>query len=369
MYNDDQHPWGQAGFPKIFVTTVWTAVQRAGKGDQRAKAMVYQMYVYPIYWFQRRKQCSRADAEDLVQRLFENLFAEDSRFSATSMSVADLADVSAFAVKLSSPTDQLSRFLSSQFTEALRARLADFVSRGVGAELLQETVVEELNQIIAKGPIYSDQRFADVRLAPATSQLLARQPQGRDLIMLNLLLLGDAYQLGISRNQLSELGPEKGRLRTWLLACAEHLRLDELKKMRRQKRGGGQPIISWDAVEAEKRYQLEPAETYTPEDHFNRAWAKAVMQSALDTLKEELASVNKRDRFETLKGFLTGEGALGSYAEAAARLGVSEQAVKGTMQRWRNRLRGLVQEEIRRTVRSESEVDDEIRHLYQILSR
>jgi RNA polymerase sigma-70 factor (ECF subfamily) len=78
MSDSPQHFWNRAGYEKIFVSTVWSAVERAAKGDEQSQAELYQKYVYPIYCYLRRKCCSPEDSEDLVQTLFQRLFARDA---------------------------------------------------------------------------------------------------------------------------------------------------------------------------------------------------------------------------------------------------------------------------------------------------
>ena len=62
----------------------------------------------------------------------------------------------------------------------------------------------------------------------------------------------------------------------------------------------------------------------------------------------------------TTRGYIT-------IPNAAARLGVSESAVKSAIWRLRQRHRDLLREEIAQTVSTPGEVDEEIRYLIGIL--
>ncbi|MCI0534841.1 MAG: RNA polymerase sigma factor [Verrucomicrobiales bacterium] len=86
----DQHPWSQFGHPAIFVTTVWSVVQKAGQGDENAKAILYQTYVYPMYCYLRRKGTSPEDAEELIQALFEKLLSVDDDASVSKNQLSTL---------------------------------------------------------------------------------------------------------------------------------------------------------------------------------------------------------------------------------------------------------------------------------------
>jgi RNA polymerase sigma-70 factor (ECF subfamily) len=69
-----------------------------------------------------------------------------------------------------------------------------------------------------------------------------------------------------------------------------------------------------------------------------------------------------------LKAFEPGEQASIPYIEAAARLGISESALKSKIHRLRQRHRELVREEIAQTVCTSAEVDQELHHLLAIIS-
>ena len=72
-------------------------------------------------------------------------------------------------------------------------------------------------------------------------------------------------------------------------------------------------------------------------------------------------------RFETLKVFLVETEDAVSYAAAAARLGMTESAVKSAIHRLRQRYRELFRAEIANTVATSSEVDEEIRYFFSVL--
>jgi len=61
---------------------------------------------------------------------------------------------------------------------------------------------------------------------------------------------------------------------------------------------------------------------------FDRDWAMSVLEHALSRLKAESQQNGAGAEYETLKGWLTGEAALSSQAEAAERLGMSEGALR-----------------------------------------
>jgi RNA polymerase sigma factor (sigma-70 family) len=159
----------------------------------------------------------------------------------------------------------------------------------------------------------------------------------------------------------------RGRFRTFLLTSLEHFVINEWNTAHRQKRGGGQQIISLDADETETRFRAEPADDLSPDKAFDRRWALVVLNRALDQLRDEYASIGQVQVFEELKFTLTGEEGGESYTEIGQRLGMTEGNVKQKVYRLRKRYRELVREEIAKTVSSEA-IDEEMRHLFAALS-
>jgi RNA polymerase sigma factor (sigma-70 family) len=167
----------------------------------------------------------------------------------------------------------------------------------------------------------------------------------------------------IEKRSLNLVAPEKGRFRSFLLASLKNFLVNEWTRSHRQKRGGGQHLISLDEEHAEARYKIEPVDTLTPERIYERTWTATLLDRVLVLLERECAEHGKADLFEELRPLLCGENASASYAEIAARHGISEGAVKMTVLRLRQRYAGLLREQIANTVESPEEIEDEIRHL------
>jgi RNA polymerase sigma-70 factor (ECF subfamily) len=171
----------------------------------------------------------------------------------------------------------------------------------------------------------------------------------------------------LARNALALADPAKGRFRSFLLASLKNLLANEWKRGRRQKRGGGATAFSLDAVAAEERFSLEPADSSTPETIYERRWAEALLDRVLTRLHHECDASGRTERFETLKGFLLDDRGTTSLADAATRLGLSVVAVKGVVHRLRRRCREIFREEVAHTVERPEEVDGEIRQLLNAL--
>jgi RNA polymerase sigma-70 factor (ECF subfamily) len=172
----------------------------------------------------------------------------------------------------------------------------------------------------------------------------------------------------LEKQGLRHVDPSKGRFRAFLLASCRNFLADQGRRAGAKKRGGGVTTVPLDAEEAEKRYALRPTQEMTPERIFERQWALTVIEQALTRLRERYARSGKRDLFETLKVFLSGEQRLVPYAELAPQLGLSELAVKVAVHRLRKRFRDALRDEIAETVAGEEEIDAELRALHAALA-
>jgi RNA polymerase sigma-70 factor (ECF subfamily) len=168
--------------------------------------------------------------------------------------------------------------------------------------------------------------------------------------------------------QLVAADPELGKFRSFLLVRLKHFLSDERKRSRAQKRGGGRPLISLDAATAEARYGLEPATEWTAEQIFDRRLAMTVLEQTVARLREEYVQAGRLELFEELKHFPPGTKGESSYAEVAARLGLTTSAVTSAIHRMRTRHRDLLREEIAQTVSTPGEVDDELRYLISVMA-
>jgi RNA polymerase sigma-70 factor (ECF subfamily) len=171
----------------------------------------------------------------------------------------------------------------------------------------------------------------------------------------------------LERQYVALADQSRGKFRTFLLRSMEHFLINEWTKARTAKRGGMQQVISWDEMEAEKRYQAEPAIDSAPDKIFEKRWAMSLLETALARLQGEFSAPEKREMFEALKGCVWGEEAAASYQEIAAQLRMAEGAVKGAVHRLRQRYRELLRAEVALTVATSSEVDEELRYLATVL--
>ena len=172
----------------------------------------------------------------------------------------------------------------------------------------------------------------------------------------------------LEKQFLKDVDREKGKFRSFLLKTLNHFLADDWRQAHTQKRGGLQPKLSINSEEWESRFGHELTTETTPEQLFERRWAMALFDQALNRLREESVQSGKAPEFELLKQFLSQPSRGRAYAGIARQLGLEEGAVAVRVHRLRRRYGQLVREEVAQTVADRNEVEEELRHLLGVLS-
>lgn len=173
----------------------------------------------------------------------------------------------------------------------------------------------------------------------------------------------------LARDYLQRVHHQEGKFRSFLLAYLKNFLSEQRRKAGAQKRGGGCVFVSLDELSAKDGYLLEPVDDLTPDQVFERRWAQAVLQTALDRLRGEYAARGQAALFELLQDYQPRDPIGRSYAQLGSELGMTEAAIKSAVQRMRQRHRELLREEIARTVTRPEEIEEELRHFRTLLGR
>lgn len=150
----------------------------------------------------------------------------------------------------------------------------------------------------------------------------------------------------IEKDYAAQADRTRGRFRSFLRAAIDHFLSDAGDRARAQKRGGGK-VFALDIREAEPLLSTEGS----PELHFDRQWARTLLDDALRELAGEYAARGQQQKFEMLRPVLTG--------------GTCEDRV--ALSRARARFRELVRSRVALTVDSPAEIDDELAALFKSL--
>lgn len=171
----------------------------------------------------------------------------------------------------------------------------------------------------------------------------------------------------LERRDLDRVRREKGRLRSYLLVSIRHFLAKERHLAIAQKRGEGRKPIPLEELRSKDGgVNREPPDTLSPDRIYERRWALTVLDQVFARLKNEYRALEKESLFDQLKGLLTGE-SKSSQAAVATELGMTENALKQALHRFRRRYQLSLREEIAHTVAVPGDIEDELRHLVAVL--
>ena len=162
----------------------------------------------------------------------------------------------------------------------------------------------------------------------------------------------------LSRESLKAADPDRGRFRTFMLtACRNHV-ANRHRAESTQRRGGHLQQVSIESAAGEQRYDNEPVDQWTPEALFDRRWALAVIDAAMERLRQEYEAKGRSDRFAALQPLIAPSGIPPTHAEIARRLDCTPNSVKVAAHRLRMQFGEALREEVAMTVDATSETDD-----------
>jgi RNA polymerase sigma factor (sigma-70 family) len=178
----------------------------------------------------------------------------------------------------------------------------------------------------------------------------------------------------IEKEIYTRADPEKGKFRSFLLASLKNFLSHAYEQEKTLKRGGAFEFVPLDeerAEAAEAMFQTQIAAEDSPNEDrlFERNWADAVVETALERLATEQKAEGKGKLFARLRVFLAGSAdPLPTYDEMGIRLDLPASTLRSHVTRLRARFREFLRAEVRRTVGTDAEVDGELHELFRVLA-
>ncbi len=196
--------------------------------------------------------------------------------------------------------------------------------------------------------------------------LIRRKGHGADEA---LDLTQDYFARLLEKGTVAAADPIKGRFRSFLLADCSFFLADRGDHARALKRGGGKPILSIDARDAEGRFLREPSHDQTPERMFERDWALALIARAFDAIERHYAGTGRAELFRRLKPLVSSDPDAASRTAIASELGLTDGSLRVALHRVRARFAAGLRAEVAATLRDagEAAVEDELRALFAVL--
>jgi hypothetical protein len=107
----------------------------------------------------------------------------------------------------------------------------------------------------------------------------------------------------------------------------------------------------------------------SPDQEYDRTWAAAILAGAFQRLSAECARAGHAALCVALEPALFADADAPAYTQIAHNLGMTEAAVKMAALRIRQRLKALIRDEVRQTVASEDDLQEELRYLLSLFSK
>jgi hypothetical protein len=173
----------------------------------------------------------------------------------------------------------------------------------------------------------------------------------------------------LEKGTIAAADPEKGRFRAFLLSDCSFFLANCRDRDRALKRGGGRPLISIDARDAQGRFLRELSHNRTPERLFDRDWALALIGRVLDKLERHYADTGRSELFRGLRPLVSLDPEAARRAAVAAELGMTEGNLRVALHRLRARFAAGLREEVAATLRDAGgqAIEEELRALFAVL--
>jgi RNA polymerase sigma-70 factor (ECF subfamily) len=222
----------------------------------------------------------------------------------------------------------------------------------------------------AGGPATPEERAAFAELCGIywypIYALIRRKGHGADEA---LDLTQDYFVRLLEKGTIAAADPVKGRFRSFLLADCSFFLADRRDRDNAQKRGGGRPVLSIDARDAEGRFLREPSHDETPERMFERDWALALITRVFDKLERHYDKTGRSELFRRLKPLVSSDPDAACRVAVAAELGLTDGNLRVALHRLRARFAASLREEVAATLRDAGDeaVKEELQALFAVL--
>jgi len=164
---------------------------------------------------------------------------------------------------------------------------------------------------------------------------------------------------------LAKYRQEKGRFRSFLKGVLRRFLSEARRDGSAQKRGGGRAILSLDVSEVETERFLAERSGKTPEEIFDRQWARDVLLESIADLRRVLTAEGKGECLRVYEAYELSPVQEGlTYGDLCRSLGLTEHQVKNHLDTARERLEQIVRERLARGVSSPRELADEMNDLF-----
>jgi RNA polymerase sigma factor (sigma-70 family) len=171
----------------------------------------------------------------------------------------------------------------------------------------------------------------------------------------------------LEKGYFAAFDPSKARFRTFLRVCLDRFVMNERKSARARKRGGDARFVGLDFESAEGEWRRqEPRDPADTEELFRQEWIRHLFARTVDAVRDELVAAGKRVQFDLFEAYDLAPAERTTYAELAARFGLSVAQVTNYLYAARRAFRTRALENLRAISGSDEEYRAEARELFGI---
>ncbi len=174
------------------------------------------------------------------------------------------------------------------------------------------------------------------------------------------------FEFVISSEFLHYVDRDGGKFRSYFLRSLERWRSRQEERQGAKKRGGDVHHVQLEGLE-EMAGRSDLHGDASPEAAYDRQWALEMVDRACAKLRESYARRQRMGWFEALRGALPGNVELRPYSELAQRLQTTEGSVRKAVHDLRQAFAECLREEIRATVLTRADAEEELRYLVSML--
>lgn len=171
---------------------------------------------------------------------------------------------------------------------------------------------------------------------------------------------------------LATADPAKGRFRSYLLTYWKRFLIDRARSEERIKRGGNQSVFSLSGERGEEAWKLWSSTSQPgldPDRAYEEEWARSILRNAVEILREEYASSQRLNAFESLLPYLTVPIDNPIYLDVSKRLSISLGAAKVALHRLRQRFAQTLRTVVQETLEDANDLDSEMQTLMTYLRK
>jgi DNA-binding NtrC family response regulator len=189
--------------------------ERLSQGNRRVEALgTFMESLLDDTWDSAESRFDQAYGQDLFLKAKEDVrrmkqFSHRGKTSLNALRAKlkrsefkknDLRDADHLAARLREGADPISTYIRSWFSRQIR-EAANLQNGSESPDALVKALVELLNELLQDPNLYQADRFQQIRLSGETNSLIKAHGLWTDLMLLNRLLIEDAYAEAIIKNQ------------------------------------------------------------------------------------------------------------------------------------------------------------------------